>query len=121
MRTSAAARPAAAPPVSAPPAPPALAKPAPRRQTTPGGTKAQRQRPAFVEAGLFPDQRMAERLAATLTDLAPVGVEPETIGGVTMHRLCVGPFATLTQAEAAVTRMRAAGLTGAYLQPVPGG
>ena len=70
---------------------------------------------------MFPDQRLAERLASTLIDLAPVAVEPETIGGATLHRLRVGPFANQTEAEAAVVRMRAAGLTGAYLRPVPGG
>jgi rare lipoprotein A len=80
-----------------------------------------RQQPAFIEAGLFPDQRVAQRLAATLTDLAPVALEPELVSGATMHRLRVGPFASQTDAEAAVMRMRAAGLSGAYVQPVPGG
>jgi len=92
-----------------------------RQHTVPRGAKPHRQRPAFIEAGLFPDQRLAERLASTLVDLAPVAVEPETIGGATLHRLRVGPFANQMEAEAAVLRMRAAGLTGAYLQPVPGG
>ena len=92
-----------------------------RQHTAPRGAKPHRQRPAYIEAGLFPDQRLAERLASTLVDLAPVAVEPETIGGATLHRLRVGPFANHTEAEAAVLRMRAAGLTGAYLQPVPGG
>ena len=92
-----------------------------RQHAAPASAKSQRQRPAYIEAGLFPDQRLAERLASTLTDLAPVAVEPETIGGATLHRLRVGPFANQTDAEAAVSRMRAAGLTGAYLQPVPGG
>jgi rare lipoprotein A len=80
-----------------------------------------RQRPAFIEAGLFPDQRVAQRLAATLTDLAPVALEPEVVSGATVHRLRVGPFASQMDAEAAVMRMRAAGLSGAYVQPLPGG
>ena len=97
-------------------------KPASARQhIAAAGAKPHRQRPAYIEAGLFPDQRLAERLASTLTDLAPVELEPETIGGATLHRLRVGPFANQTDAEAAVARMRAAGLTGAYLQPAPGG
>lgn len=79
------------------------------------------QRPAFIEAGLFPDQRVAQRLAATLTDLAPVALELEVVSGATVHRLRVGPFASQTDAEAAVMRMRAAGLSGAYVQPLPGG
>lgn len=83
--------------------------------------KSYRRKPAYIEAGLFPDERLAQRLASTLTDLAPVTLEPETIGGATLHRLRVGPFADQTDAEAAVVRMRAAGLTGAYVQPVPGG
>jgi rare lipoprotein A len=105
----------AMPPVTAP-------NIAPARSHAPlAGGKPHRQRPAYIEAGLFPDQRLAERLASTLVDLAPVAVEPETIGGALLHRLRVGPFANQTDAEAAVVRMRAAGLTGAYLQPVPGG
>jgi rare lipoprotein A len=111
----------AAPPSRAPLAAPTSGVVAPRQHAAPAGAKSQRQRPAYIEAGLFPDQRLAERLASTLTDLAPVALEPETIGGATLHRLRVGPFANQTDAEAAVVRMRAAGLTGAYLQPVPGG
>lgn len=111
----------AAPPSRAPVAAPTSGVAAPRRHAAPAGAKSQRQRPAYIEAGLFPDQRLAERLASTLTDLAPVALEPESIGGATLHRLRVGPFANQMDAEAAVVRMRAAGLTGAYLQPVPGG
>ncbi len=97
-----------------------------RREAAPGraasnGAGAVRQRRAYVDAGLFPDRRMAERLASTLTGLAPVAVEPETISGTTLHRLRVGPFATESDAAAAVARMRAAGLTGAYVQPAPNG
>lgn len=92
-----------------------------RQQAAPAAAQSHRRRPAYIDAGLFPDQRLAERLASTLTGLAPVAVEPETIGGATLHRLRVGPFADQTDAEAAVVRMRAAGLTGAYLQPAPGG
>jgi rare lipoprotein A len=123
--TAAAGHVSAAPPsrasATAPPFGKAASVASPRRHTAPVSAKAQRQRPAYIEAGLFPDQRLAERLASTLTDLAPVALEPETIGGATLHRLRVGPFANQMEAEAAVVRMRAAGLTGAYLQPVPGG
>jgi rare lipoprotein A len=79
------------------------------------------QQPAFIEAGLFPDEGVAHRLASTLTDLAPVALEPEVVSGATVHRLRVGPFASQMEAEAAVMRMRAAGLSGAYVQPMPGG
>jgi rare lipoprotein A len=111
--------PAAAPVAARPPG--KIAALAPARQYPPARNGSHRLQPAFVEAGLFPDPLLAERLAATLTDLAPVAVEPETVGGATLHRLRVGPFATQTEAEAAVFRMRAAGMTGAYLQPLPGG
>jgi cell division septation protein DedD len=84
-------------------------------------SQPQRIRGVFVEAGLFRQRETAERLAKILSDLAPVSLRMETVGGTNVHRLRVGPFAGNSAAQTALDQMRAAGLTGAYLQPAPGG
>jgi rare lipoprotein A len=70
----------------------------------------------YVEAGLFNHKATADELAAILAEIAPASVEPVTIGERSVHRIRLGPFAQDQAAQAAVERIRAAGLTGAHVE-----
>jgi rare lipoprotein A len=75
----------------------------------------------YVEAGLFNQKAKAEELAAILAEIAPAYVEPVTIGDRAVHRIRLGPFPRDDAANAAVERIRAAGLTGAHVENARGG
>jgi rare lipoprotein A len=75
----------------------------------------------FVEAGIFPERPIAERLAAVLKDIAPASIEPIRIGNRSAHRIRIGPFPADDAAKAAAARMRAAGLTSARVEDPAGG
>jgi rare lipoprotein A len=75
----------------------------------------------YVEAGLFNQKAKADELAAILAEIAPAYVEPVTIGDRAVHRIRLGPFARNDAANAAVERIRAAGLTGAHVENARGG
>ncbi len=72
--------------------------------------------PYYVEAGLFPQKSIAERLAAILKEIAPATVERVEIGERPLHRIRLGPFTASDQAKAAAQRIRAAGLSGARVE-----
>jgi cell division protein FtsN len=73
---------------------------------------------AYIDSGLFRDRQTAGRLASRLGEIATASVEMETINDQFFYRLIVGPFPTNGAAEAALTRIKASGLSGAYIQPV---
>jgi len=75
----------------------------------------------YVEAGIFPERPLAERLAAILKDIAPASIEPVTHEGRPAHRIRLGPFLESKAASAAAARIKAAGLTGARLEDGAGG
>lgn len=70
----------------------------------------------YVEAGIFPERPVAERLAAILNDIAPTSIEAVTHQGRPAHRIRLGPFPEGEAANAAAARIRAAGLTSARLE-----
>jgi rare lipoprotein A len=72
--------------------------------------------PYYVEAGLFPQKSIAERLAAILEEIAPATVELVEIGERPLHRIRLGPFTARDEAKAAAQRIRAAGLSGARVE-----
>jgi rare lipoprotein A len=75
----------------------------------------------YVEAGLFSEKPLAERLAAILMEIAPTSIEPATLGASTAHRIRLGPFEGREAAYAAVERIRAAGLKDARVADSVGG
>jgi rare lipoprotein A len=75
----------------------------------------------YVEAGLFNQKAKADELAAILAEIAPAYVEAVTIGDRAVHRIRLGPFPRDDAANAAVERIRAAGLTGAHVENARGG
>lgn len=102
------------------------AKPQPKSQpkaaaTASTGQTANIAAAYYVEAGLFNQKAKADELAAILADIAPAYVEPVTIGDRAVHRIRLGPFARDDAANAAVERIRAAGLTGAHVENARGG
>jgi rare lipoprotein A len=113
--TAHAAKPLAAPPrlaAAAAPKPSAPAKPRAATAAPYLGEKAAA--PSYyVEAGIFPERPLAERLAAILKDIAPASIEAVTHQGRPAHRIRLGPFPEGDAATAAAARIRAAGLTAA--------
>lgn len=106
-------------PSAAPPRPAAI--PAGRTAAIPSAPKKPASAvaapaPIFVEAGLFPRKATADRLASILGEIAATTVEPVTLGHRSVHRLRLGPFQHDRAAQAAVTRMRDAGLTDARIE-----
>jgi cell division septation protein DedD len=75
----------------------------------------------YIEAGLFHKKATAEEIATILAEIAPATVEPVTIGERAIHRIRLGPFAKGEAAQAAIERIRAAGLKSARLEPTQGG
>ncbi len=75
----------------------------------------------YVDAGVFSKPELARQLAEILNEIAPTSVEPVTIGVQQAHRLRLGPFKGSNEAEAALARIRAAGLTNAHMEAVKGG
>jgi rare lipoprotein A len=117
-------RPAQARPVLNEALPPAKTVSRPRRRALASapylGEKAAA--PAYyIEAGIFPELPVAERLAEILKDIAPTSIEPVTHEGRPAHRIRLGPFPEDRTANAAAARIRAAGLTSARLERGAGG
>jgi rare lipoprotein A len=69
----------------------------------------------LIQAGCFRSEDNAERARALLGGIAPVEVVPVEVGGVTLFRVRVGPFADETAASAALARVTAAGYQGAKI------
>lgn len=74
----------------------------------------------YIEAGVFRERALADKLSAILTEIAPATVELTTSGTEIVHRVKVGPFEKTEAAEAAATRIRAAGLNSARIMPARG-
>ena len=69
----------------------------------------------LIQAGSFRSEHNAERARALLGGIAPVEVVPVEVGGVTLFRIRVGPFADETAASAALARVTEAGYQGAKI------
>jgi len=69
----------------------------------------------LIQAGSFRSEDNAERARALLGGIAPVEVAPVEIGGETLFRVRVGPFADETAASAALVRVTEAGYQGAKI------
>jgi cell division protein FtsN len=70
----------------------------------------------FIEAGTFLEKQLAENLAVILAEIAPVTIDVISVGNKPMHRVRLGPFTGNDKAQAAVERIRAAGLTKARVE-----
>lgn len=98
------------------PAKPPQAQPSAVASVAASPAKAASLSPYYVEAGLFPQKSIAERLAAILREIAPATVELVEIGERRLHRIRLGPFTANDEAKAAAQRIRAAGLSGARVE-----
>ncbi len=63
----------------------------------------------YVQAGAFANQENATRLSAKLASVGKTQIFPATVGGKTFYRVRVGPFATVDQADTALSRVIANG------------
>jgi rare lipoprotein A len=81
----------------------------PRREELGGGGRF------LIQAGSFRSEDNAERARSLLGGVAPVEVAPVEVGGETLFRVRVGPFADETTASAALARVTEAGYQGAKI------
>jgi rare lipoprotein A len=81
---------------------PALAQPAARHGV-------------FIQAGVFRNPANAEQVRRKAAAYGPVEVMPITMGGDTLHRVSIGPFAGEREARAVMERAGPAGLQGAVV------
>ncbi|MGH6824538.1 septal ring lytic transglycosylase RlpA family protein [Methyloceanibacter sp.] len=82
--------------------------PSPRKQLAGGGR-------FLIQAGSFRSEDNAERARSLLGGVATVEVAPVEVGGETLFRVRVGPFADENAASAALARVTEAGYTGAKI------
>jgi rare lipoprotein A len=82
--------------------------PPPRRERLSGGR-------FLIQAGSFRSEDNAERARSVLGGVAPVEVAPVEVGGETLFRVRVGPFADESAASAALARVTEAGYRGAKI------
>ena len=68
-----------------------------------------------IQAGSFRSADNAERARSVLSGLGPVDVAPTQVGGETIFRVRVGPFAGQTAATEALGRVAGAGYGGAKI------
>ena len=69
----------------------------------------------LVQAGSFRSEDNAERARSLLGGIAPVEVAPTQVGGETLFRVRVGPFAGQEDAASALARVTEAGYRGAKI------
>ena len=69
----------------------------------------------LVQAGSFRSEENAERARTTLGAIAPVEVAPTQLGGETLFRVRIGPFADEEEAASALARVTEAGYRGAKI------
>jgi peptidoglycan lytic transglycosylase len=69
----------------------------------------------LIQAGSFRSEDNAERARSLLGGVAPVEVAPVEVGGETLFRVRVGPFADESAASAALARVTEAGYRGAKI------
>ena len=133
-RDAIASAPPANPPAAAPPAAPVAREPAvvvaappptavPAPTVEPAATPA---RPApdpapqlagtgrfYVLAGAFTVEQNARRVESALSRYGPVSIDQATVDGTLFHRVRVGPFANMREANAALGRVLATGIEDA--------
>jgi rare lipoprotein A len=83
--------------------------PPPRREQLSDGGRF------LIQAGSFRSEDNAERARSVLGGVAPVEVAPVEVGGETLFRVRVGPFADESAASAALARVTEAGYRGAKI------
>jgi rare lipoprotein A len=66
-----------------------------------------------IQAGSFKNKDYADRARTVLSVIAPVDVTPVAVGGDVYFRVRVGPFADISEAEAALAKVTQAGYQGA--------
>ncbi len=66
-----------------------------------------------IQAGSFKSKDNADRARSVLAAIAPVEVASISVGGESYFRVRVGPFAAVSEAEAALVKVTAAGYRGA--------
>lgn len=69
----------------------------------------------YVQAGSFSNMNMAENLKNQLLRYGQIKIMPAEVNGSTFYRVRVGPFSEQTSADAALSKIRNAGLTDAKL------
>jgi rare lipoprotein A len=69
----------------------------------------------LIQAGSIRSEDNAERARSVLGGVAPVEVAPVEVGGETLFRVRVGPFADESAASAALARVTEAGYRGAKI------
>lgn len=69
----------------------------------------------LIQAGSFKSKDNADKAKSLLGGIAQVEVAPTQVGGETIFRVRVGPFADQGAASAALTRVTGAGYTGARI------
>lgn len=69
----------------------------------------------FVQAGSFSSEANAEKFARRLRNLGAVSIKPVEVNGKTWQRVRAGPFATRSEAEAALPGITQAGAAGAKI------
>jgi rare lipoprotein A len=67
----------------------------------------------FVQAGSFAVRANAEALGQKLSTIAPFTISPVQVNGKTLYRLRLGPFDTVPQADAVLSRVIRSGGGGA--------
>ena len=78
-------------------------------------TKQTGQGSYYVQAGSFSHMAMAENLKQQLQRYGQINIEPAEVHGSTYYRVRVGPFAEQNDADAALSKIRNAGLTDAEI------
>jgi rare lipoprotein A len=66
----------------------------------------------FIQAGSFSVRENADRMSRDMAGIAPAHIETVTVNGRQFFRVKLGPFADLTEADAALARMASAGNSG---------
>lgn len=74
----------------------------------------------YIEAGVFRERVLADKLSTILAEIGPASVDLTSSGTEIVHRVKVGPFEKPDAADAAVARIRKAGLPGARILPASG-
>lgn len=93
-------------PVAEPAATPARPTPDPAPQFTGTGR-------FYVLAGAFTVEQNARRVESALSRYGPVSIDQATVDGTLFHRVRVGPFANMREANAALGRVLATGIEDA--------
>ena len=67
----------------------------------------------MIQAGSFKNRDNAERARSLLSAIAPVDVASVEVGSEVYHRVRVGPFASASEAKAALSKVAQSGYKGA--------